>query len=506
MLGDRELSYNDYLMILRRRRWWVIVPALVLPVAAYLVSLKIPDSFTSQTLVLVEQQKVPTAYVKSVVTEEITERLANMQGQILSRSRLQPLIERFGLYKNQSGVPMEQLVEDMRSNITISGVRADFASRTGGLPGFHIGFTADDPRVAQQVCAEITSMFMEENLKARDQRAQGTTDFLSKQLEEAKQNLDEQDAKLAEFKRQHVGGLPGQEQVNLSLMMGHTTQLDAATQAVSRAQQDKAYLESLLNQQLATRNTDVGTTTPEALDRQLTSLQGQLVSLQARYTDDHPDVIKAKGDIAKVQQRLAEVSNTPTTESKITLQDPPDIRQLRAQIHQQEQIIRTKTADQERARQAVGASQSRLQLSPLVEEQFKAVTRDYQIAQNFYNEILAKKTQSEMATDMERRQQGEQFRVIDPANLPEEPSFPDRPLFALGGLGIGLAFGFGMIVLLETKDRSMRTEQDVVAYLGLPTLAVMPTIAQASGNGHKKRFWNRIHLPVKARPTDRPQA
>ncbi len=506
MLGDRELSFNDYLMILRRRRWWLIVPALVLPLVVYLVSLKIPDDFTSQTLVLVEQQKVPTAYVKPVVTEEITERLANMQGQILSRSRLQPLIERFGLYKDQAGAPMELLVEEMRSNITISAVRADFANRTGGLPGFHIGFTANDPRVAQQVCAEITSMFMEENLKAREQRAQGTTDFLGKQLEEAKQKLDEQDAKLADFKRQHVGGLPGQEQVNLSLMMGHTTQLDAATQAVNRAQQDKTYLESLLEQQLATRNADLGTTTPEALDRQLTSLQGQLVSLQARYTDDHPDVIKVKGDIAKVQQRLTEVSNAPKTESKITLADPPDIRQLRAQIHQQEQIIRLKTAEQERARQAMGSAQSRLQGSPLVEEQYKAVTRDYLIAQNFYNEILAKKTQSEMATDMERRQQGEQFRVIDPANLPEEPSFPNRPLFALGGLGIGLAFGFGMIVLLETKDHSLRTEEDVVAHLALPTLAVMPTIAQANGNGHKKHFWNRIQLPSKARPQHRPEA
>jgi polysaccharide chain length determinant protein (PEP-CTERM system associated) len=506
MLGNRELSFNDYRMILGRRKWWLIVPALVLPVLVYVVSLKIPNRFTSQTLVLVEQQKVPSAYVKPVVSEEITERLANMQGQILSRSRLQPLIERFGLYKNQSGQPMELLVEQMRENINIGAVQADFGGRAEGLPGFTIGFSADDPRVAQQVCAEITSMFMEENLRAREQRAQGTTDFLSKQLEEAKQKLDEQDAKLAEFKRKNVGGLPGQEQVNLSLMMGNTSALDAATQALNRAQQDKAYLESQLEQQLATRRADTGTSTPEALDRQLTTLQGQLVSLQARYTDDHPDVMKVKGDIAKVQQRLAELSSAPPTESKITVTDPPDIRQLRAQIHQQEQIIALKTAEQERARQAMGAAQSRLQLSPMVEEEFKQVTRDYEIAFKFYQELLAKKTQSEMATDMERRQQGEQFRVIDPANLPEEPSFPNRPLFALGGLGIGLAFGLGMIVFLETKDHSLRTEEDVVAYLALPTLAVMPTISQANGNGHKKHFWSRIQLPAKARPQDRPEA
>ncbi len=509
MLGDRELSFNDYWVIVRRRRWVMLVPMLVLPVLAFLISLKLDDRYTSQTLVLVEQQKVPDKFVTSVVPEQVTERLATMQEQILSRTRLQPIIERFGLFKDQQGdVPMEELVGRMRQAVSVSPVRADFASQTGGLPGFHIAFTADDPRVAQQVCAEITSMFMEENLKIREQRAQGTTDFLSKQLEEARLKLDEQDAKLAAFKRQHIGQLPGQEQVNLSLAMGFTTQLDAATQALSRAQQDKAYFESLLQQQLAIRQggASTGTATPESLDKQLTTLQGQLVSLQARYTDDHPDVIKVKSDIAKTQQRLAEVSVTPPAESKVVLQDPPEIRQLRAQIHQAEQTIASKTEEQARARSALGSAQSRLQLSPIVEEGFKAVTRDYQTALNFYEDLLEKRTHSEMATDLERRQQGEQFRVIDPANLPEKPSFPNRPMFALAGLGIGIAFGLGMVLVLEMKDRSLRNEHDVVTYLGLPTLAVMPTIAGANGNGHKPHFWNRIHLPFKARPTDRPQA
>ncbi len=508
MLGERELSFTDYWIILRRRRWALLLPILLAPVVAFLISLKLDDRYTSQTLVLVEQQKVPDAFVTSVVPEQVTERLATMQEQILSRSRLQPIIERFGLFKDQRGAPMEDLVERMRLAITVSPVRADFGTRTGGLPGFNISFTSDDPRVAQQVCAEITSMFMEENLKLRELRAQGTTDFLAKQLEEAKQKLDEQDARLAEFKKQHIGALPGQEQVNLSLAMGFTTQLDAATQAVNRAQQDRAYLESLLAQQLAIRQggAATGTTTPEALDKQLTSLQGQLVSLQARYTDDHPDVIKVKSDIAKTQSRLAEVSSATSPESKIVLQDPPEIRQLRAQIHQAELIIRTKTVEQDRIRAALGAAQSRLQLSPIVEEKFKSGTRDYQTALDFYNDLLEKKTRSEMATDLERRQQGEQFRVIDPANLPEKPSFPDRPLFALAGLGIGLAFGVGLVVVLESKDRSLRTEHDVATYLGLPTLAVMPTIAGANGNGRKPHFWNRIHLPFKARPTDRPQA
>ncbi len=511
MLGDRELGFDDYVAILRRRFWSLAVPALVLPVLAYTASLALPDQFTSQTLVLVEQQKVPDNFVKPAVTEQVTERLATMQEQILSRTRLQPLIERFGLYKSsQRNVPMEMLVERMRLSIAVSAVRPDFGSRAGGLPGFFISFTSDDPRVAQQVCAEITSMFMEENLRAREQRAQGTTDFLQSQLDEAKQKLDEQDAKLAEFKKAYIGQLPGQEQMNMSLLMGLNTQLDAATQSLSRAQQDKAYVESLLAQQLSAYRGkgDEGTSTPEALDRQLASLQSQLVTLQSRYTDSHPDVVKIKRDIAGMKQRLEQFAAAPAEAagktSKPAANEPNEIKQLRAQLYQYQQAIREKTAQQRSIQGQIGLYQSRVQLSPVDEEQFKGLTRDHQTALDFYTELLAKRTQSEMATDLERRQQGEQFRVIDPANLPERPSFPNRPLFGLGGLGGGLALGLGLVFILELRDKSLRSEQDVTMYLNLPTLAVMPTLGQANGNGHRpNRLRQYISLGRKSRPQDR---
>lgn len=489
MLGNRELTLQDYTAILRRRIWVLIIPVVVLPVAVYLFSLTLNERYTSQTLVLVEQQKVPDSFVKPVVTEQLGERLATMQEQILSRTRLQPIIERFGLYKAQQGkVPMEALVEQMRASIQVSPVRADFAPRSGGLPGFYISFTAEDPRIAQKVCTEITAMFMEENLKAREQRAEGTTQFLEKQLAEAKQKLDEEDAKLREFKLQHIGQGPGSEQVNLSMMAGLNSQLDAATLAISRAQQEKTFAENLLAQRLTARQSEVGSTGPEALDRQLTSLQGQLVTLRTRYTDDHPDVRKVLRDIENVRKKLSEINAaTPASaDAKIGANEPAEIQNLRAQIRQHEQIIRDRTAQQQRIQAQIGMYQSRIQMSPVVEEQFKQLTRDYQIALDFYNDLLAKKTQSEMATDLERRQQGEQFRVMDPANLPERPSFPNRPMFALSGLAGGLALGVGLTLLLEMKDRSLRSEQDVAMYLELPTLAVMPVLPGTNGNGRAK--------------------
>jgi polysaccharide chain length determinant protein (PEP-CTERM system associated) len=435
-----------------------------------------------------------------VVTDDLVQRLTTMQEQILSRTRLQPIIEKFGLYKQGPGkAHMEDLVERLRGSIDITPIRAMPGTRTGDLPGFYISFTSENARLAQQVCAEITSMFIEENLRAREQRSQGTTDFLANQLAEAKRKLDETDAKLAAFKSRYFGSLPGQEQTNISIMAGLNSQLDAVTQALGRAQQDKAYAESMLTQQLAAREASPEPTTgpaPNVLEVQLANLQNVLVVAQARYTADHPDIIKLKNDIEELKRKIeaarAEAGTQPASEGEKpkTRPETPQIQQLRAQLRQLEQTIRERTADQARLQQQIGVVQSRLSLSPGVEQQFKELTRDYQTALTFYNDLLAKESQSKMATNLERRQQGEQFRVMDPANLPASPSFPNRPLFAATGLGIGLALGVGLTLLLEMKDKSLRTENDVKFYLQLPTMALIP-LSKDSHLG-RKGLWSRF--------------
>lgn len=494
MMGHRELTLDDYLSMVRRRLWWIVVPAVVGCAIAFGVSFVLPARYTSQTLVLVEHQKVPEAYVKSVVTDQLNQRLGTMKEQVLSRTRLQPLIERFGLYRDEMGkTPTEDLVDRMRAAISVTPIRPVLtARRQGELPGFSVSFTASSPRIAQQVCTELTSMFMEENLRLREQRAAGTTEFLAKQVEEAKRKLDEQDGKLAEFKRRFIGQLPGQEQTNLSILMGLNTQLDAVTQALNRAQQDKSYLESLLAQQVSAWSTTQSGSNPASLEQQLAALQSSLVALEARYTSDHPDVIKVRGDIAQVQKKLREVGNekekTETQKTRAT--EPAQIQQLRSQVYAADVAIKDKVAEQQRVQQQVKLYQSRVQLSPLVEQQYKELTRDHDTALNFYNELLKKKNESEMSTDLERAQQGEQFRVMDPPNLPEKPSFPNRPLFAAGGLGGGLALGLAVALLFELRDKSVRIERDVDFYLDLPTLARLPTIGEdgRSGGGRARRL------------------
>jgi polysaccharide chain length determinant protein (PEP-CTERM system associated) len=488
MIGNRELTIDDYVAILRRRRKVILIPVLLAPLAAFLVSYAFPPKYTSQALVLVEGQKVPEGYVKPVVTEDLTQRIATIQQQILSQNRLQPMIERLGLAKGKN---LDDTIDELRLNVSIQGVDPEItASRRhrpgqNDVPGFYVNFTADNPRIAQQVCTELTSMLLEENLETREQAAQSTTDFLARSLEQAKKDLDSQDAKLAAFQKQYLGQLPGDEDNNLKLLMGLNSQLDANTQTLNRAQQDKSFAESLLAQQSAAWKTAQTAANPESLQKQLDDLQSQLIILQGKYTDDHPDVVKTKHDIAEIKQKLAEADSASTqgaAPDRSKSSEPPEIRQLRLQIHQYDETIAQATRDQKRLEDSIKTYQGRLALSPAVEEQYKQLTRNYATAQKFYDDLLGKKSQSEMQTDMERRQQGEQMTLLDPANLPDSPSFPNRLEFAGGGLGAGVALGFGLALWLELRDKAIRTEQDVLAALELPTLVSVPWLG-ANGAG-----------------------
>jgi polysaccharide chain length determinant protein (PEP-CTERM system associated) len=484
-MSQRQLTPADYVAMLRRR--WVLIAVLTLvggPLA-YGVSKLLPNRYKSQTLVLVDAPTVPSEVVRPVITADLNQRLASMQEQILSRTRLEPIIRQFGLYpKDVNLKPMEELVARLRKDVEVTPIEAMAETRSQELPGFHVSVTLDNGKTAQAVCATITSMFIQESVHLREQRSEDTTTFLSQQLADAKAKLDEQDTKLAAFKSQHLNALPDEEQTNLNLLNNLTTQLDAATQALARAQQDKSFAESLLAPQLEEWKTTQAGRNPNTLQQQLAALETQLTNLRARYTDDYPDVIKAKNDIAALKKQIAETnnprSNSDDTNATTSI-EPAQIQQLRAQIHAHEQAIAAKQAEQDQIKQQIAVYQARVQSSPAIEQQYKELTRDYQTASDFYNDLLKKRDQSAMATDLEHQQQGEQFRILDPANLPDKPTFPNRRLFALGGFVGGMALGFGLAFLIEVRDTSLKTEGDVEFTLHLPVLAMVPAIKSADG-------------------------
>jgi len=490
-MAQRELTTADYLAMLRRHWVMILICTIIGGPLAYGVSRFLPVKYKSQTLVLIEQQSVPEKYVTSIDTSDISQRLSSMQQQILSRSRLEPIIRQYGLYSSEAQkTSMDILVTRLQAAIEVTPVAPMAETRSHELPGFNVAVTWDNARTAQEVCTAVTSMFIEENLKSRQQHSEETTQFLSQQLVDAKTNLDEQDAKLATFKSHYMGALPDEEQTNLNLLTGLTSQLDAATQALYRAQQDKSFAETMLSQQVSAWQASQTGHNPATLEQQLIAMQTQLATLQSRYTDDYPDVVKTKADIAALQKRMSEdnqpAAQAATKEPKSSV-EPAQIQQLRAQVHSYDQAIAAKTKEQEQIKQQIGLYQGRIQSSPAVEQQYKELTRGYQTALDSYNDLLKKRQEAAMASQMERDQQGEQFRVLDPANLPSKPSFPNRPMFALGGLGGGLALGLGLAFLLEMKDSSFKTERDVEVALQLPVLAMIPAVESLSSKKTKLR-------------------
>jgi polysaccharide chain length determinant protein (PEP-CTERM system associated) len=487
---QRELTPQDYIAMLRRHWVLILIMGIVCCGLAYGVSRFLPNRYQSQTLVLVEQPAVSADYVRQVVSEDATQTLVSMKSQILSRTRLEPIIRQLGLYSDESArVPMEGSVEKLQKAIEVTPV-VPITEESRAMPGFVVRVTMDNPRTAQEVCTSITSMFIEENLRRRQGHGKDTTEFLSRQLTEAKTKLDEQDAKLAAFQSHYLGSLPEQEGANLNILMGLHSQLDGATQAIFRAQQDKTIASATLAQQLAAWQAAHTAQDPDTLSEQLIALQAQLANLQARYTDDYPDVIKAKNDIAALQKRIAEDDDRKgksgsDEKQRVAIREPLSIIQLRLQIKANDEVIAQKIKEQDRVKETISSYEARVQSTPIIEQQYKELTRDYQTALEFYNDLLKKKDQSAMATDLESRQEGEQFRVLDPANLPASPSYPNRPLIALGGFGGGLALGFGITLLLEMRDTSLRSERDVEFVLQLPVLAMIPAIEPLSTNPKK---------------------
>ena len=494
-IRDRELTVADILATLRKRWVLILIFALVGAPLAFGISKLLPDRYTSETVVLVQPPSVPTTIVPEMETISINQRLASMQQEILSRTRLEPIIRQFGLFSGDiNNTSMDDLVARLQKGIDITPVHPMVETGPhGDLPGFVVSVTLDNPRTAQAVCTAITSMFIERSISVQTQHAEQTTQFLTQQLASAKATLDAQDAKLAEFQGRYMGSLPDDAQTNLNILTSLTSQLDGTNQALARAQQDKSFAESLLTQQLAEWQASQNGDSPAKMEQQLEALQTQLANLQVRYTDDYPDVIKTKADIAALKKRLANANNDDSKPADVpdkTLRpsaEPAQITQWRTQIHTLEGTITQKTQEQEQIKQRIKLYETRVQSSPAIEQQYKELTRGYQTALASYDDLLKKSQESEMSGDLNRQQQGEQFSVLDPANLPDSPSFPNRPLFALGGFVGGMALGMGLAFVKETQDKSLRSERDVEFALRLPVLAIVPALEPISGKKGRKR-------------------
>jgi len=513
MLGHRELTAEDYFAILKRRARLIVVCSVVFLGVGIGLTYVLPPQYVSQTLILIEEQKVPEKYVVPVVSEDLTSRLASMKEQILSRSRVQPIIERFNLFAG-AGRTLDDRIEMTQKAIGIKAIQS-----THGMPGFFISFKAQDARTAQQVCGEITSLFVSENLSAREQSAEGTTDFLKQQLEDAKRNLDDQDAKLAEFERKNIGRLPGASlsvggsSINMgsasqSMLESLTSQLEASNQNVGRLEQSVTLLQAMVNQEVQNqKNAEpaVGGVTVDERRAELKALINQRNDLLNQYQSDYPDVVTVNRKIAELQAAIAHPSADPAVVASQpkNQKDSPELFQLKTQLRGEQQNLAGAKQEQARIQEQIKVVQGKIEASPAIEEEYKQVTRDHETALQFYNSLLAKMNESSMATALEHRQQGEQFHVMDAPNLPDSPTFPNPYIFAGGGLLAGIMIGVFIAAWLEYRDTTPRNEKDVWAFTKLPTLATISFISGLPQPAKdKKSLWPFSRPPKPAENTN----
>jgi polysaccharide chain length determinant protein (PEP-CTERM system associated) len=471
-----------YWHIAVRRRWWILVPFVLGWAAVLGASWVLPPRYKSEALILVEQQRVPEQYVMPNTTLDVSARLATLTEQIMSRTRLLAIAEKFNLSGGvQAKQDPDKIVDALRKDIAIDLQRGE--TRTGPLSAFKLSYVSSSAQLAQQVTSELTSLFIDTSIRHSAEMSQQTTQFLQGQLELARKDLDEQEGKLREFKMQNLGELPEQMQSNVQILTGLQSRLQAATETLNRAEQQRMLLESLKDRYRGARAAVASSDNPitaAAVDQRLEKLHQELTELLAKYTDKHPDVIRVKSEIASAEALKAkidkEASSRAATPSKrqtaAELQAEAPLMQIETSLKANEMEIANARAEIKNVNSQVGQYQSRLNLTPMREQQLAAIIRNHEQSQKNYDELLKKSQQSELATSLENQQQGEQFKLIDPASLPQRPYFPDRSKMALIGIGVGLVLGVVVAGLVEISDLHVYTEGQVKEIVGATMMTV----------------------------------
>jgi polysaccharide chain length determinant protein (PEP-CTERM system associated) len=501
--NSEPVDLQRYLSIVRRRHLHFLVPLLLGWLAVWGASWILPARYKSSTLILVEQPTMPKNYVESNVNDDLQSRLQSIKQQILSRTRLLLIIDKLHLYGGgRQQISPDEKVERMGKDIDIELVRD---SHEDQITAFRVNFSAHDPHIAQQVTSELTDLFINENLKVRQQESQDTTQFIAGQLENARASLADQESKVRAFQGQHEGSLPSQQASNLQILSGLQAQLQNEQDALNTAKQQRVYLQSLIEQYRgfhgAPRTVDGTPTGLSAIDQELDRLKARLADLSSHYTDRYPDVLRVKDQIAKTEKRrddlLSDLKNKgnggqqPNDSSAVrdatdASQSSPSL-QLQGQLQANQTEISNREQSIASLKVRINDYQGRLNEEPAVEQQMADLTRGYDQSKADYDELLKKKNESEMATSMEQMQQGERFSMLDPPSLPLKPDFPNRLKFCGIGLGVGLALGLVVAGGFEVLDRRLYSEKEIKTLLPVAIISEVPEILLLSDGRRSMR-------------------
>lgn len=503
----------DYIIdIIFRRRWFIIVPlCIVLSIGIYL-SFTLPRTYQATTTILVQAQRVPGAYVKSIVSSDINERISTISQQIMSYSNLEKIIDQFGLYedKESQNMYLEDKIKSMRQRVNVKLTR----SRTG-TDAFSISFTGKDPNKVMRIVNTLASFFMDENLKVREAQAIGTSEFLDSELEKTRKRLEQLEQELSDYRKKYLGGLPDELESNLRTLDRLQQQLTDKQSALREAKNDINTTENeILKLKRISFKSDQDVEffsggpdgTAFASDNRVKLEKAEKIRefLLLKYTDMHPDVIKINKTIAKLKELIDAEASAPvpvdegpsqpkavspeTMKRRLAAGDEKQntLSQLDLQLQNLRSEVDIIEYDIEEINKKMKIYQQRVEETPSREQDLLSLQRDYGNLKEIYNSLLDRKLEAELAVNMEKKQKGEQFRILDHARMPEKPITPNVQKLLVFSLAAALGIAGGFIFLLEVFDTSIRRDEDIEKKLGLPILASIPPLKK-KGSVWKKR-------------------
>ena len=475
---QRRKGWDGLIEVWNRRKWLAILLFAGPFVATVSLALALPDLYRSTATVLVEHQQVPESFVKASVTGEAEIRLQTISQEIMSRSRILDLITHFNLYPEFRGrVPLEGLVERMRRDIQLELKEMhQQTANPGATIAFSLSYRGRDPETVAQVTNSLASMYVEANVKMRGRQATETVVLLKAQLEEMKRRQEEQERRLSEFKHRHMGELPEQMQANLATLQGLNADLHLNSQNQIRITERRDKLAKELVEASVGGSARGAASGPDTLPGRLERSRVELTELRTRASEKHPDVIRLKGEIAALEHKLTELAREAKldpAQTAVLVTSPTELKQVLRDVDAELKAVK---AEEQRLRKDLATYQRRVEKSPQHEQEFQQLERDYKMTKDLYYSLLQRYEDAQLAGNMEQRQKGEQFRILDSAIPSKSPAAPNRLKLILIGLILSAGLAAATVLLAEQRDTSFHKVEDLRAFTKVPVLVSIPRI------------------------------
>lgn len=468
---SEAIKLGYFVDILLRRRWFIIIPFCLSMITGIYFALTLPKIYSSGTLILIQPQRVPTDYVRSIVSVGVEARISTISQQIMSRTNLEKIIEQFNLFSGPEykNIFMEDKIATLRNSISV-----DVTRTRRDTDSFSIRVKGKSPENTAKIANTLASFFIDENLRLRETQAVGTSDFLENELKIMTERLEEREEVLKLYNQKYMGGLPEQLQTNLRILDRLQELLSEQRSSLSVAKNRLIEFENRIPPEIQSFPSTIGTNQTEYLSN-IDQMKERLASLKAKYTDRHPDVIRLNKIInefdSKIKNKSEGTEDLETSGNGISYND--------TYTRQREGIkreIKTLEEDIVKISDNLRYYEKLVEDTPKREQELLSLRRDYQNIQGAYNSLLNRKLEAEISVNMEKKQKGEQFRIIDTARVPEKPISPDMKRLLLFAIAAGIAIGGGIIYLLEFLDSSFRDAKDVETFLGLSVIATVPVL------------------------------